>query len=119
MNPAVKTIALKIGIGLFVFIVGSFFALVGRVPGLQDPATVVPISVVVSVVFTAFISYGLWRAHRTGVIIPMGRDFRCNAHHRAREPFNYWFWFAFYLLLIPLIFWLMVHGLEALQRRPI
>lgn len=90
-------------------------ALAGPEPGPDTPQRWMRISVVTSCVLVLLISFGLWRSYRSGAIWLVGRT-RALRFERATEPYFYWFWFAFYLLLIPLIVWMMIQRIHELKR---
>ena len=117
MNRYVK-IGLLGGLILAAFLGFLLFTLnPGAPPGSEVPSRLARISVVTSILLIALILYCLSRALRSGVVILVSRFGRNREFTRAKEPFEYWFWFTFYLLLIPLILWLMKGRLEELQRK--
>ena len=116
MNRYVKTgllagLVLAACLGLVLFTVSPSPEL-----GSENASRLARISVVGSTLLIALVLYGLTRALRSGIVVLFGR-FGSRSFSRSEQPFEYWFWFTFYLLLIPLILWLMKGRLDELQRK--
>src|SRR3954469_5389713 len=101
MNVYVRH-GLQAAIALVVVLGLLLLALAGPEPGPDSPQRWMHIAVVWACVLLVVIPYGLVRSYRTGVIWVSGR-FRTSSFHRHTEPYSYWFWFAFYILLMPII----------------
>jgi len=112
MNVYVRH-GLQAAMALVVVLGLLFLTLSGPEPGPGVPQREFKISVVGTIVLISIICYCLWRSHRSGVICMPSR-YRTVSFHRATEPYSYWFWFGFYLLLIPFILWVMVQHLHEL-----
>jgi hypothetical protein len=72
------------------------------------------LSVGVSIAVIGLICYCLWRASKSGVMILYSRLGGATKFRRDQDPVAYWFLFSCWLLLIPVILWMMLHRVENL-----
>lgn len=76
------------------------------------------VSISVGTILAALIAYCLFRGLRSGVmVITSARKGSMTKFRRDESPGEYWLVFAFWLILIPLIVWLVVGRVNELRHR--
>ena len=77
--------------------------------------SLIVISIGVSTILIGVICYCLWRGLKSGVVI-LASTWRGQVAKISRDdnPSAYWVVFSLYLLLIPVILWLMIHRVHSL-----
>jgi hypothetical protein len=77
--------------------------------------SLIVISISVSTILIAVICYCLWRGLQSGVVI-LASTWRGQVVKISRDenPTAYWVVFSLYLILIPVILWLMIHRVHNL-----
>ena len=82
----------------------------------SQSTSLIVVSISVSTILIGVICYCLWRALKSGVVI-LASTWRGQVTKISRDenPTAYWLVFSLYLLLIPVILWLMVHRIHTLS----
>ena len=78
-----------------------------------SPGDQICLAVAASTTLVVIIVYGLFRSYSSGVLILF--SWWPKIIHREETPLQYWFWFGFYLLLIPLIILLAIRHINDLS----
>ena len=81
--------------------------------------SLIVVSISVSTILIGVICYCLWRGLQSGVVI-LASTWRGQFTKISRDdnPAAYWVVFSLYLLLIPVILWLMIHRVDNLLHGP-
>ena len=78
------------------------------------------VSVAVGSILAVLIAYCLLRGLRSGVMIAAStKSARVTKFYRKERPGEYWLMFVFWLLLIPIIIWLVIGRVHELRHRHI